>query len=269
MKICITHIKNEEYMLPWWLMNHVNKFDIGFVIDYNSTDNSLNIVRELAPHWIVLQSRNNRFGALECDAEIVDLENYLYSQYDNPVILVLTIAEFLIGNTKFLDSVPGEYVKFIMTAQMCDTMENMYVEPNKNYPLTIQRTFGYREQYVPGIPFPYSDVWTQSLSELGIGPRGMRCIHNVPIKYELGRHYWQEPLEDRLLIASYRYSPHTLGTISRMCAIQDEMSEKDIATGFGTQHIDLNEDMIFRRMLYLRNISRNLSDDFNYLEALP
>lgn len=269
MKICITHIKNEEYMLPWWLMNHINKFDVGIVIDYNSTDDSVNIIRKMAPHWIVLQSRNSRFGALKCDAEIAEIEQSLYSQQVNPVIIVLTVTEFLIGNTKFLDSISGEYVKFIMTAQMCDTVENAYVEPNRNYPLTIQRTFGYREQYVPGIPFPYSDVWTHSLSELGIGPRGMRCIHNVPVEYSLGRHYWQEPIENRLLIASYRYSPHTLGTISRMCSIQHEMSEEDIVAGLGMQHINLDENMILRRMLHLRNVSRNLSDDFNYLESLP
>ena len=40
----ITNIFNEEYLLPFWLDYHRRIFDHGIVIDYDSTDRSIEIV---------------------------------------------------------------------------------------------------------------------------------------------------------------------------------------------------------------------------------
>jgi hypothetical protein len=47
MKTVISHFYNEEYMLPWWLKHHRQYFDHGILIDYGSTDKSLDIIKKI------------------------------------------------------------------------------------------------------------------------------------------------------------------------------------------------------------------------------
>src|SRR6516164_5807036 len=49
----ISHFWNEEFLLPYWLRHHLPLFDHGVLIDYTSTDRSVEIIHELAPHWEV------------------------------------------------------------------------------------------------------------------------------------------------------------------------------------------------------------------------
>lgn len=56
------HIKNEEDLLPQWLNHHKNMFDHGVIIDYGSTDNSINIIKEICPTWSII-SPIERFGS--------------------------------------------------------------------------------------------------------------------------------------------------------------------------------------------------------------
>ena len=46
----ITHFWNEEILLPYWLKHHLELFDHGILINYRSTDKSVEIIKELAPH---------------------------------------------------------------------------------------------------------------------------------------------------------------------------------------------------------------------------
>ncbi len=36
----VSHIFNEEYLIPFWLNHHKTMFDQIIIIDYNSTDKS-------------------------------------------------------------------------------------------------------------------------------------------------------------------------------------------------------------------------------------
>ena len=47
-KTCLIHIYNEEYLLPFWLNHHKDIFDDIIIIDYNSTDKSLEICKEIS-----------------------------------------------------------------------------------------------------------------------------------------------------------------------------------------------------------------------------
>lgn len=51
MRTVLCHFYNEEYLLPWWLKHHRSMFDHGALIDHGSTDNSLDICRQLVPEW--------------------------------------------------------------------------------------------------------------------------------------------------------------------------------------------------------------------------
>jgi hypothetical protein len=61
-------------------------------VDYNSSDASLQIVREQAPSsWRVVQSRHAEFICRDADVELMEIE----AEYPNDWKIVLTVAEFL------------------------------------------------------------------------------------------------------------------------------------------------------------------------------
>jgi len=74
MKTVICHFYNEEFLLPWWLNHHRSIFDHGIMINYHSTDRSVEIIRELCPTWEIRYSRNIDFHAEKIDLEVMDYE---------------------------------------------------------------------------------------------------------------------------------------------------------------------------------------------------
>ena len=60
-KTVLTHFYNEEYLLPWWLDHHKKYFDHGILIDYASTDKSVEIIKEICPTWTEVKSKNEFF----------------------------------------------------------------------------------------------------------------------------------------------------------------------------------------------------------------
>ena len=70
----LSHFYNEEYLLPWWLKHHRKIFDHGIMVDYDSTDRSRDIIRELCPTWEIVTSRHRQFECMLIDQEIADLE---------------------------------------------------------------------------------------------------------------------------------------------------------------------------------------------------
>lgn len=70
----LSHFWNEALLLPYWLRHHYPLFDHGVLVDYGSTDGSVDIIRTLAPGWEVRTSRNAWFAAADVDAEIMELE---------------------------------------------------------------------------------------------------------------------------------------------------------------------------------------------------
>ena len=98
MKTVISHFYNEEYMLPWWLSHHRQYFDHGIMINYDSTDRSVEIIKEYCPTWEIVQSRNREFGAKACDAEVNDYERKVQGWK-----ICLNTTEFLVGDYSSLN----------------------------------------------------------------------------------------------------------------------------------------------------------------------
>ena len=73
MNTIISHFYNEEYLLPWWLNHHKDMFDHGIMIDYDSTDNSVEIIKSICPKWTIVKSRNRFFQAKDIDSEVEDI----------------------------------------------------------------------------------------------------------------------------------------------------------------------------------------------------
>ena len=86
----ISHIYNEEYLLPFWLNHHKDMVDHGVIIDYRSTDNSLSIIKQTCPTWEIITTRNSCFKASDIDSEVMDIENKIEG-----IKIVLNTTEFL------------------------------------------------------------------------------------------------------------------------------------------------------------------------------
>ena len=87
---CLTNIYNEEYLLPFWLHHHKDMFDDIIIVDYRSTDNSVEICKKICPNCKIITTRNESFDAENIDKEFMDLEKDIEG-----IKIVLNTTEFL------------------------------------------------------------------------------------------------------------------------------------------------------------------------------
>ena len=219
MVTCITHCFNESFLLRWWLPHHRDLFDHGIVVDYASTDNTVALVRELAPTWEVRQSRNSEFSAYDCDQEIMEIERSIDGWK-----MVLTTTEFLYCNnlSSLLDNIDTQGMNGarIRPVAMVDMQER--VDIDNTVPLDRRCHTG----FFGGFMEPYKS----------------RLIHrHVDGAYSVGRHYTGrtdivEYPEDALLLW-FGYAPWTPETRARKLQIQNRIPQADKNGGFGVHHI--------------------------------
>lgn len=268
-------------MLKWWIPHHLNKFDHGIIIDYGSTDSSLDIVRTLAPNWEIVRSGNQDFNAYNVDFEVYHIERQIQAKYPGSWMLALNVTEFLIGDTSILTHLYGNRSqKLIPCDIMVDPPELEYAEPDVNAPLVLQRTHG-----IPMIwgktnsVDPYSNEINWACApggpnqDIPYANRLMRSIHNYSHNYLEnslnpggGRHYWGAPFE-WFRVLWYGWSPFTHGMLERKCAIQHSIPQVDKDKGAGRQHWDLTEEVCQYRLKFFQSYSKDLRDQIYRLEG--
>jgi hypothetical protein len=211
MKI-ISHFYNEEYLLPWWLRHHREIFDDGLMINYNSTDNSVAIIKKLCPHWTVIDSENKYF-----EAYLIDREIEKYEKKIDGFRIVLNTSEFLIGNFSKINQ--NEYWIIAMTC-MVDHPENDNTYPDSNIALTKQKFHGIN-------PF-------RSPENFMI--RRSRLLHkDKNIFYPIGRHYGEYNSKD-FMILRFDYSPWNEKILHRKIQIGTRQPQSELDQGFGLHH---------------------------------
>jgi hypothetical protein len=93
----ITNIYNEEYLLPFWLNYHRKIFDHGIIIDYDSTDSSVEIVKKMCPTWEIRRTKNIVNGkALFETFRIEDECNEVESSVKQGYKIYLNTTEWLV-----------------------------------------------------------------------------------------------------------------------------------------------------------------------------
>lgn len=141
----IVHFKNEEYMLPYWLNHHKDLFDFGVFINYNSTDRSVEIIKEIVPNWIILNTLNPDFNPTVCDLEVMEVERQLEGWK-----IALNVTEFLCGNVQeaIHASKDDNRAICICCLPMFESIQYESNTPlNPDLPLIQQRTFGTKENF--------------------------------------------------------------------------------------------------------------------------
>lgn len=220
----ICHFYNEEYLLPFWLNHHKNLFSKGIMIDYASTDNSVEIIRSIVPEWEIVSSRNSDFDSRMCDEEVMDIEKDIQGWK-----IALNVTEFLSCDLQSLIQVEEDVQSITIT---CYPMIESYKhetnkEINMNIPLIQQRTFGIKNN-----------------------SRSTRTLHRAEKgNYCQGRHYNRvspaiiaHPHE--AVILWYGFSPFNNQIIKRKLQIQNRMSLTDKINNRGVEHLVSKQTLI-------------------------
>lgn len=220
MATLISHFYNEEFLLPFWLQHHANMFDHGILLDYDSTDRSLDIIRELVPHWEIRTSRNRKFDYNACDAEVMDIERGISGWK-----MVLNTTEFLVCSDlkTFIERFEAK-----QTGQVgCRTNGLIMVDPLSDAeapvtssPLVQQRHYGYVE------------------SRYKTGLSRSRLLHNAQTgAYQAGRHYTNHKVSIRndLFLCWFGWSPMKY-IKQRKMQIQTRIPKEHFELRMGIEH---------------------------------
>jgi len=217
----LSNVYNEEYLLPFWLHHHKNMFDDIIIIDYNSTDKSIEICKRICPNCKIIQTRNNFFDAIEIDKEFMDIENNIEG-----IKIVLNTTEFLFCETSVKDI-------FINSNEPC----SFGIKSTSPYSLntyTINNNYDLIHNLLNNdIVYHYD--------------RGLRQIHSFPNgKYHVGRHntYNMFVTTDKAHIIWVGYYPLNDNLLKRKLQIQQNIPEHDKQIGYGVQHFYDKEKML-------------------------
>jgi len=214
----ITHWWNEQLLTPFFIRHHLPLVDHAIVIDYASTDRSMDIVRELAPDWEIRQSRNSCFRASDCDQEVMDIERGVSGWK-----IALNATEFVCGDARqacdTLDA-QGYAAAVVRGVAMVDMQERVNLDHDAE--LTDQCWYGYTDG--PSIGYK------------------SRLLHrHADGNYATGRHetYHNDVkvYADGLLCKWFGFAPWCQPLRDRKLAIQQQIPNDDRIAGRGFQHL--------------------------------
>lgn len=250
-KTVISHFWNEEILLPFWLKHHVPVFDHGIMIDYDSTDSSVDIIRELAPKWEIRKSEHKKFDARLCDQEVMSIEQQVEGWK-----IGLNTTEFLLSPdlNEFLQYI-DDHMKHLSAIVapgylIIDTEEERSSMPSTASPLLRQRYHG------------FSPICDGALIIMRA-----RTLHKQQHgNYGIGRHYSLIPeqqkgifLNDAVLAWTY-WTMHEK-TKNRKMRIQNKISDRDKEQLIMSTHMLTDEAELEDRYSWRAEEASNLLDD--------
>ena len=232
-------------MLPYWLKHHLPLFDHGILIDHNSTDDSVDVCRALAPYWTVVKTALLDFNAIDCDFEVMKYEEGLSGWK-----MALAVTEF-VHHPDLRQYLKQAELRGAMCIRsrgviMVDRTEDVDVDPSQS--LTSQKHHGYIEE-----------GWRLSFAARTRTRRTFRnrIIHRHPTGgYVPGRHQTFRPIGETpedLFTLWYGYSPWIEWYKLRKTSFAIRIPEEDKRLGFGAQHLRTVEKMErdYRRLRWL------------------
>lgn len=225
--VLINHFFNEEFLLPYWVRHNLRIFDHAVLINYGSTDSSVDIIREMAPDWEIIPARTPDFDTIGTDRHVEDIEQDIEKRFGKGTWKVaLNTTEFLIHpDIKGLVGELGSNSAKAFGVVMVDNPSQRH-DPLMLPDLYSQKFFG------------RFDLHHQ------------RLIHCMPHgNYTPGRHTWANegatPLLNNLLLLWFGWCPidHVK---QRKLQIQTKIPAHDKARGFGFHH-HMDEALLERR----------------------
>jgi hypothetical protein len=211
--------KNGHQNIVQMLLDH------GIIIDYYSTDRSIDIIRTFCPTWTIVKTKNiNSNGTPNFDALLIDQEVNEIEKTIKEYKICLNITEFfIILNEEFLTNV----IHRIPIYSMMSTNNNP-----KNI-VDFLKVDLFKLRSTPNIQFD----------------RGYRTLHNKDfIHYHPGRHYIHDGQGDTIqstdfIILWSELYPFNEKFIERKLQIKNNMSQRDKQCGNGFQHLMLEDEL--------------------------
>lgn len=255
-------------MLPWWIEHHRKVFSNALLLNYASSDRSVEIIRDMAPRsWKIIESRNKNFTPSEIDQEVMELERTV-----SGTKIVLNTTEFLVGTIRTelfgTNRIAGRTGGVVMVDP------HPANEPVYNSSLVEQKPFGITTAQFDSLPklrfdrpqdlrrhfLSYGASGTfQSLrrrKHLAFwNPLGRaRVIHNFPDgQYLPGRHLSKLEsldLSQELQTLWFAGSPWTPSFISRKLAVKDLIPLASTRNGQGSNHLLTESDLSYLHSYY-------------------
>ena len=223
----ISHIRNEALLLPYWIAHHRPMFDAATIIDYASTDESLDIIRTLAPDWRIVRSQNLDFDANDADFEVMQVEFHTPGWK-----LALNATEYLVSpNIRGL-------------LQMAEA-SNYHGITGESFVMVDKEGLGFAGMQAD------KPVLTQFHHGVHENPAKRatrrRLLHRWRTgSYAVGRHTWMRgptAYSTDLLYATLGYAPWDAQMIERKLAIGRQVSAHDRAKGLGFHHLRTADDL--------------------------
>jgi hypothetical protein len=222
----ISHFYNEEFLLPYWLAHHTKIFDHGILVNYSSTDNSIEIIRDLAPHWEIRNSRNLIWDFIEADNELMEIEREVKGWKiilnTTEFILHLDLKNYLLDFIELYPTLLGVRTNGIV---LVDELKDRNAPLSKEH-LILQKHFGYLES-------DYSPITQYNPLHRS------RFLHYASDgNYTLGRHQTMHSsfIEPNLFLLWFGYSPFEY-IKARKLSFKNRMSPRNLNMGAGLQHV--------------------------------
>lgn len=217
----LTNIYNEEYLLPFWLEHHRQIFDHGIIIDYNSTDKSIEICKQICPTWEIIKTRNDSFKAIDIDLEFMDIEKRI-----DGIKMVLNTTEFLFIDRPLIEI----FERYTIPTSLSILVDSPYSD-KINDPLTINDI--YKGLLDPTVKY-HND-------------RHTRTIHTYPHgNYTIGRHTVKNStrITKDMHCVWLGFYPWNDKLLARKLQIKNNIPQSDKDHKFGFQHLYDTDEML-------------------------
>lgn len=199
----LTHIYNEEQLLPLWLEHHSKYFDRGIVVDFASTDNSRKIISKY-PKFEIYDSTIEMFDAARLDKMMIEFEKEVKGTR-----IVLNTTEFLLGNPKKAKRdlfIPSVSLLNMETDLPFDWSKQFFEQ--RKYGISFENYFQYRRSRI--------------------------LAQNLP-NYPIGRHFEHVDSDDFIIVHVGECLVNQK-MIDRKLQIQHKIPDSDKDQGLGRQH---------------------------------
>jgi hypothetical protein len=194
-----THILNEEELIENWINHHKQLVDHCVILDFGSTDNTINIIQKMCPTWEIKKPTEG-FGYCVNDIHLLE-QKYLGWK------ITLNITEFLLINDlkNFIKNFEIKYPEYVgfrtRGCVLVDKTDNEIY--NLNEPILKQKHYGYFEEDTISLITPdclgitssnhiynENEIIKKTAQFINIGIDGRsRLIHKSIIgEYTQGRH---------------------------------------------------------------------------------
>lgn len=221
----ISHFFNEEYLLPFWLEHHSKIFDHGIMIDYCSTDRSVEIIRKFCPSWTIIKTQNiNEDGSPNFKAHLVDLEVINIEKTINNYKICLNVTEFLMLKK------PKE-----------ETLKS--ISKDRYYHIEIYNVMGNHNTFF----YPKNTIdFFKNITHIDYAEqyRRHRILHSdININYSTGRHGHNTNASEKNILSTEffivwtKFYPCNPAMFKRKLQIQKNIPQIDKDLGNGSQHI--------------------------------